>query len=191
MDNNKEKKEERTESIWFQVTPSVKKELDAAIDNDELKETIIKNFIKSETNWLVEEMKEIDDITIQYKAKLVQIKSNFKEAQSAYVEEIEKLIDISTPILNKLNNQFNVLNIKLHGTKEEAYNLNPSPSYKGRKLKIYYVNQVDKAPPKFLFHVNNKTLLHFSYERYLENKLRESFELEGTPIVLQFKNRGE
>ena len=124
MDNNKEKKEERTESIWFQVTPSVKKELDAAIDNDELKETIIKNFIKSETNWLVEEMKEIDDITIQYKAKLVQIKSNFKEAQSAYVEEIEKLIDISTPILNKLNNQFNVLNIKLHGTKEEAYNLN-------------------------------------------------------------------
>ena len=74
---------------------------------------------------------------------------------------------------------------------EEAYNLNPSPSYKGRKLKIYYVNQVDKAPPKFLFHVNNKTLLHFSYERYLENKIRESIDLEGTPIVLQFKNRGE
>ena len=39
--------------------------------------------------------------------------------------------------------------------------------------------------------VNDKTLIHFSYERYLENKLRESFELEGTPIVLQFKNRGE
>jgi len=74
---------------------------------------------------------------------------------------------------------------------EEAYNLNPSPSYKGRKLKIYYVNQVDKAPPKFLFHVNNKTLLHFSYERYLENKIRESIDLEGTPIILQFKNRGE
>jgi len=73
----------------------------------------------------------------------------------------------------------------------EAYSLNPSPSYKGRRLKIYYVNQVDKAPPKFLFHVNDKTLLHFSYERYLENKLREAIDLEGTPIVLQFKNRGE
>jgi len=73
----------------------------------------------------------------------------------------------------------------------EAYSLNPSPSYKGRRLKIYYVNQVDKAPPKFLFHVNDKTLLHFSYERYIENKLRESVDLEGTPIVLQFKNRGE
>jgi GTP-binding protein len=73
----------------------------------------------------------------------------------------------------------------------EAYSLNPSPSYKGRRLKIYYVNQVDKAPPKFLFHVNDKTLIHFSYERYIENKLREAIDLEGTPIVLQFKNRGE
>ena len=73
----------------------------------------------------------------------------------------------------------------------EATTLNPAPSYKGKRLKIYYVNQVDKQPPKILFHVNDKTLIHFSYERYLENKLRESFDLEGTPVVLQFKNRGE
>ena len=73
----------------------------------------------------------------------------------------------------------------------EATTLNPAPSYKGKRLKIYYVNQVGKAPIKILFHVNDKTLIHFSYERYLENKLRESFDLEGTPIVLQFKNRGE
>ena len=73
----------------------------------------------------------------------------------------------------------------------EATTLNPAPSYKGKRLKIYYVNQVDKQPPKILFHVNDKTLIHFSYERYLENKLRESFDLEGTPIVLQFNNRGE
>ena len=73
----------------------------------------------------------------------------------------------------------------------EATTLKPAPSYKGKRLKIYYVNQVDKAPPKILFHVNDKTLIHFSYERYLENKLRESFDLEGTPVVLQFKNRGE
>lgn len=73
----------------------------------------------------------------------------------------------------------------------EATTLNPAPSYKGKRLKIYYVNQVGQAPIKILFHVNDKTLIHFSYERYLENKLRESFDLEGTPIVLQFKNRGE
>ena len=73
----------------------------------------------------------------------------------------------------------------------EATTLNPAPFYKGKRLKIYYVNQVDTAPPKILFHVNDKTLIHFSYERYIENKIRESFDLEGTPIVLQFKNRGE
>lgn len=69
----------------------------------------------------------------------------------------------------------------------DAYMLNIPPSYKGKRLKIYFTNQSGTKPPKFTFHVNNKELVHFSYERYLENKLRENFELEGTPIVLQFK----
>ena len=46
-------------------------------------------------------------------------------------------------------------------------------------------------PPKFVFYVNSKNLVHFSYYRYLENKLRENIELEGTPIILKFKNRSE
>jgi GTP-binding protein len=73
----------------------------------------------------------------------------------------------------------------------DAYVLNPPPSYKGKKLKIYFVNQEGVKPPKFTFHVNNKGLVHFSYYRYLENKIRESFELSGTPIILKFKNRGD
>ena len=73
----------------------------------------------------------------------------------------------------------------------DAYMLNIPPSYKGKRLKIYFTNQSGTKPPKFTFHVNNKGLVHFSYERYLENKLRENFELEGTPIILQFKNRSE
>ncbi|MEG1495327.1 MAG: ribosome biogenesis GTPase Der [Bacilli bacterium] len=73
----------------------------------------------------------------------------------------------------------------------DAYSLNLPPSYKGKRLKIYYTVQTGNKPPKFTFNVNNKGLVHFSYERYLENKIRESFDLEGTPIVLQFKNRGE
>ena len=71
----------------------------------------------------------------------------------------------------------------------DAYQLNIPPSYKGKRLKIYFTSQTGTKPPKFTFRVNNKGLVHFSYERYLENKLRENFELEGTPIVLQFKNR--
>ena len=64
-------------------------------------------------------------------------------------------------------------------------------SFKGKRLKIYFVSETDIAPPKFTFNVNNKGLVHFSYERYLENKIRESFDFEGTPIVLNFKNKGE
>ena len=67
--------------------------------------------------------------------------------------------------------------------------LHEAPSYKGKRLKIYFVSQTGTMPPKFTFRVNNKGLVHFSYERYLENKIREAFDFSGTPIILQFKNR--
>ncbi len=71
----------------------------------------------------------------------------------------------------------------------DAYQLNIPPSYKGKRLKIYFSNQTGIKPPKFTLRVNNKGLVHFSYERYLENKIRENFDFTGTPIILQFKNR--
>ena len=71
----------------------------------------------------------------------------------------------------------------------DAYQLNIPPSYKGKRLKIYFTSQTGTKPPKFTFRVNSKGLVHFSYERYLENKIRENFDFTGTPIVLQFKNR--
>jgi len=73
----------------------------------------------------------------------------------------------------------------------EAVSLNAPPSYKGKRLKIYFVSQTGTRPPKFTFNVNNKNLVHFSYERYLENKIRENFDFTGTPIVFQFKNKNE
>jgi len=73
----------------------------------------------------------------------------------------------------------------------DAYNLNLPPSYKGKRLKIYFTSQVSSCPPTFNIQVNSKGLIHFSYERYLENKIRETFDFEGTPIILQFKNKGE
>lgn len=72
---------------------------------------------------------------------------------------------------------------------QDAYQLNIPPSYKGKRLKIYFTSQTGIKPPKFTFRVNNKGLVHFSYERYLENKIRENFDFTGTPIILQFKNR--
>ncbi len=73
----------------------------------------------------------------------------------------------------------------------DAYQLNIPPSYKGKRLKIYFTSQTGTKPPKFTFRVNSKGLVHFSYERYLENKIRENFDFTGTPIVLQFKNRND
>ena len=73
----------------------------------------------------------------------------------------------------------------------DAYQLNIPPSYKGKRLKIFFVSQTGTKPPKFTFNVNDKGLVHFSYYRYLENKLRENFDLTGTPVILQFKNKGE
>lgn len=71
----------------------------------------------------------------------------------------------------------------------DAFQLNPPPSYKGKRLKVYFSSQTGTKPPKFTLRVNNKGLVHFSYERYLENKIRENFDYTGTPIILQFKNR--
>ncbi len=73
----------------------------------------------------------------------------------------------------------------------DAYELNIPPSYKNKRLKIYFSNQASICPPTFNIQVNSKGLVHFSYERYLENKLRENFNFEGTPIVINFKNKGE
>ena len=64
----------------------------------------------------------------------------------------------------------------------EAMMLNQPPSDKGKRLKIYYVSQTNIKPPGFTVFVNNKELMHFSYQRYLENKIRENFGFEGTPI---------
>ena len=73
----------------------------------------------------------------------------------------------------------------------DAYALNLPPSYKGKRLKIYFSHQSNICPPTFNISVNSKGLIHFSYQRYLENKIRENFDFTGTPIKLNFKNKGE
>ena len=89
------------------------------------------------------------------------------------------------------NNHKRIQTSILNDIIEEAYQLNLPPSYKGKRLKIYYVTEESVSPPKFVFYVNSKNLVHFSYYRYLENKIRENIELTGTPIILKFKNRSE
>ena len=73
----------------------------------------------------------------------------------------------------------------------EAVLMNQPATVKGKRLKIFYGTQVAVNPPKFLIFVNDREIVHFSYERYIENKIRESFEYKGTPIVIEFRNRSE
>ncbi len=73
----------------------------------------------------------------------------------------------------------------------DATMMKQPPSDKGKRLKIYYVTQVGVKPPLFSFKINSRPLMHFSYSRYLENKIREGFGFEGTSLKFVFREKGE
>ena len=73
----------------------------------------------------------------------------------------------------------------------DATMMRQPPSDKGKKLKIYYVSQVGIRPPLFSFKVNSRELMHFSYSRYLENRIRDAFGFEGTSVKFVFREKGE
>ena len=79
----------------------------------------------------------------------------------------------------------------LNDVLREAILTNEPPSKNGKRLKIYYFTEVSANPPTFVIFVNDDTLMHFSYRRYLENALRRSFDFEGTPVRLIIRNKNE
>lgn len=72
---------------------------------------------------------------------------------------------------------------------QDALMLNPAPDFNGGRLKVFYASQVTTAPPTFVLFVNNPDFMHFSYERYIENRLRDTFNFEGTPIKIILRER--
>lgn len=135
-----------------------------------------KNDIKTYTKLIRNEFKFLAYVPIVF------LSAKTKKRLSTLMPEIKKVYENATR---------EVKTSVLNDVVREAVNLNAPPSYKGKRLKIYFCNQVSNKPPRFNFQVNSKGLVHFSYLRYLENKLRESFDFEGTPIIIQFKNKGE
>lgn len=79
----------------------------------------------------------------------------------------------------------------LNQVMEEAQIMNQTPDFNGGRLKIYYANQVSSAPPHIVLVVNNSKFMHFSYQRYIENRLRETFNFDGTPIMISLKNHSK
>ena len=104
----------------------------------------------------------------------------------------KRLSGLMPEVINAYNNnRKEVKTSLLNNIIMEAVSMHEPPSYKGKRLKIYFVSQTGCCPPKFTFSVNNKGLVHFSYERYLENQIRNNIDFDGTPIMLQFKNKSE
>ena len=93
-----------------------------------------------------------------------------------YVAE-QNAMRISTSVLNQVV--------------EDAIAINPPPTEKGQRLKILYATQVKIKPPTFVIFVNEREIMHFSYQRYLENKLREAFGFEGTPLQMIIRGKNE
>ena len=131
----------------------------------------------------------VKDTTIQEYEKLMRAEFQFAPyAPIVFISALtKKRIHTLMPEIVKVKE--NIKRSLLNEVIQDAYQLNLPPSYKGKRLKIYFTSQTGIEPPKFTFRVNNKGLVHFSYERYLENKIRENFDFTGTPITLQFKNR--
>ncbi|MCL2461298.1 MAG: ribosome biogenesis GTPase Der [Defluviitaleaceae bacterium] len=104
-------------------------------------------------------------------------------------QRVMKLFDLIQAAAQ--NNAMRVATGVLNDVIVEAMAMVQPPTDKGRSLKIYYATQASVKPPTFVLFVNDSTLMHYSYKRYLENQIREAFGFEGTPIHFVIRNRGE
>lgn len=104
-------------------------------------------------------------------------------------QRIEKVLSLVNEVYQK--SSFKVTTGILNDTLSHITQTVEPPIHKGRKLKIFYATQAATNPPTFIIFVNDSDLMHFSYKRYLENQLRSTFNLDGTPIRLFIRNRDE
>ncbi|HZK28056.1 MAG TPA: ribosome biogenesis GTPase Der [Thermoclostridium sp.] len=104
-------------------------------------------------------------------------------------QRVERLFELVDFVFDQAS--FRIQTGMLNDVLNEAIAMVQPPSDKGKRLKIYYMVQVGIKPPKFVLFVNDKQLMHFSYERYIINTLRNNFGFEGTPIQLIIREKGQ
>jgi GTP-binding protein len=131
---------------------------------------------------------EKDEKTMNKTTKLIRAHFLFLDyAPIIFVSAVTKQrVHAILPIINRVseNHAMRVTSSVLNEVIEDSVARNPAPADKGRRLRIYYATQVAIKPPTFVVFVNEPEIMHFSYERFLENRIRESFDFEGTPIRL-------
>ena len=104
-------------------------------------------------------------------------------------QRVDKLFSLIRRVAN--NNAMRISTATLNNIINEAIAIVQPPTDKGKRLKILYATQAQTKPPTFVVFVNNKELFHFSYERYLVNQIRSKFDLEGTPIRIISREKGD
>ncbi len=130
----------------------------------------------------------------EFEAQIRQTLAYMPYAEIMYVsavtgQRLNKLYDMIDMVIE--NQTLRVATGVLNEIMAEAVALQQPPSDKGKRLKLYYITQVSVKPPTFVIFVNDKELMHFSYTRYLENKIREAFGFRGTSLKFFIRERKE
>lgn len=135
-----------------------------------------------------------DKTIYQYTAKIKETLSYMPYAEIIFIsaltgQRMPKLFEIIEQVIQ--NQNLRVATGVLNEIMAEAVAMQQPPSDKGKRLKLYYVTQVSVKPPTFVIFVNDKSLMHFSYTRYIENKFREAFGFKGTSLKIFIRERKE
>ena len=135
-----------------------------------------------------------NDTVKEHTAKIRQILSFMPYAEIMFIsaksgQRLPKIFDMIDMVIE--NNSMRVATGVLNEIVAEAVAMQQPPTDKGKRLKIYYVTQVSVKPPTFVVFVNDKNLMHFSYTRYLENRIRETFGFKGTALKFITRERKE
>lgn len=166
------------------VTEQDKKIAGYAHDNGKATVIVVNKWdlVEKETNTMNEYIKKIkNELSFMLYAPIIFVSAKTKQRIHQILETVKFISNqhsmrISTGMLNDIIG--------------EATLLNQPPSDKGKRLKIFYATQVAVRPPRFIIFINDLELAHFSYTRYLENKIRDAFGFEGTPIVIENREKG-
>ena len=138
---------------------------------------------------------EKDNNTVkQHTEKIRQILSFIPYAEILFIsaksgQRLNKIFELIDVVIE--NNSMRVATGVLNEIMTEAVAMQQPPTDKGKRLKIYYVTQVSVKPPTFVIFVNDKNLMHFSYTRYLENRIRDTFGFRGTALKFITRERKE
>ena len=138
------KREERTEYVGMYLTKEMAKQLKEAGDNEVLKDKILKQFVTNETDWLKDEVQQMDEITTIYRAKLLTIRDNFAKVQDVYIEEIENLLENTAEAVKPIGNLIKPIQSEIEGLKNQVEIVSKSISNLKESIKYVDFSNVEK-----------------------------------------------